>query len=39
FIDDNQKNVDAAKDYGWEAVLFSGAKKLKEDLAEFGVGG
>jgi len=36
FIDDNPANVQAAKDYGWEAVLFTGADKLKEDLRSRG---
>ncbi len=37
FIDDNQKNVDAAREAGWKAVLFTGAAKLKEDLRSYGV--
>jgi 2-haloacid dehalogenase len=37
FIDDNLANVEAAQDYGWTAVQFTGAKKLKADLASFGL--
>lgn len=37
FIDDSQKNVDGAKEAGWQAVLFTDAAKLKRDLAELGV--
>lgn len=37
FIDDSLKNVDGAIDAGWSAVQFTGAGKLKSDLAEFGV--
>jgi len=37
FIDDNPANVQAAKAYGWHAVLFSGAEKLKDDLVGFGI--
>jgi 2-haloacid dehalogenase len=38
FIDDSQANVDGAKAAGWQAVHFSSADKLKEDLAALGVG-
>lgn len=38
FIDDNKANVKAAQDYGWNAVLFTGAEQLKRDLARYGVG-
>lgn len=37
FIDDSQKNVDGAIAAGWHAVQFTGAKKLKADLAAHGV--
>jgi 2-haloacid dehalogenase len=37
FIDDSQKNVDAAKAAGWQAVLFQNAKTLEEDLERFGI--
>jgi len=37
FIDDNRKNVEAAREAGWQAVLFTGAAKLKEDLRNHGV--
>lgn len=39
FIDDSQANVDGAIAAGWQAVLFTGAEKLKADLAERGVSG
>jgi 2-haloacid dehalogenase len=38
FIDDSQANVDGAKAAGWQAVHFSGAEKLKADLAGYRVG-
>ena len=38
FIDDSQKNVDAAIDAGWQAVLFTNAKTLEADLERLGVG-
>ncbi|MDR6756116.1 HAD superfamily hydrolase (TIGR01509 family) [Mycoplana sp. BE70] len=37
FIDDSDKNVEAARMAGWNAVLFTGAEKLKGDLAAHGV--
>ena len=37
FIDDSAANVKGAQDFGWHAVLFTGAVKLREDLAEFGI--
>ncbi len=37
FIDDSQKNVDAAIDAGWQAVLFTGAGPLEADLRRLGV--
>ena len=37
FIDDSQKNVDAAREAGWHAVLFTNAKTLEDDLERFGI--
>jgi 2-haloacid dehalogenase len=37
FIDDSAKNVEGAKAAGWNAVLFTGADRLAEDLREHGV--
>lgn len=37
FIDDNPTNVKAAQDYGWQAVLFTSADELRQDLAERGI--
>ena len=37
FIDDSQKNVDGAKDAGWQAVLFTDAATLRSNLAERGI--
>jgi 2-haloacid dehalogenase len=37
FIDDSQKNVDGARAAGWQAVLFTNAKALEQDLERFGV--
>jgi 2-haloacid dehalogenase len=37
FIDDSQKNVDGAKQAGWQAVLFQDAKTLEADLERFGI--
>lgn len=37
FIDDNADNVKAAQDYGWQAVLFTGADKLRADLVRLGL--
>ncbi len=37
FIDDSQKNVDGAIAAGWNAVHFTGAEKLRADLAAHGV--
>ncbi|NMN72082.1 HAD family phosphatase [Rhizobium sp. 57MFTsu3.2] len=37
FIDDSAPNVDGAKAAGWDAVLFTGADKLRADLAARGV--
>lgn len=37
FIDDSLKNVEGAKQAGWQAVLFTDAATLKCDLAERGI--
>jgi len=37
FIDDSQPNVDGAIAAGWQAVLFTGADKLGQDLRTFGI--
>lgn len=37
FIDDSQKNVDGAKEAGWQAVLFTDVPTLRKDLAERGI--
>ena len=37
FIDDSQKNVDAAREAGWHAVLFTNAETLEDDLERFGI--
>ena len=37
FIDDSAKNVEGAKAAGWNAVLFTGADRLAEDLSGLGV--
>ncbi|MBU0581827.1 MAG: HAD family phosphatase [Alphaproteobacteria bacterium] len=37
FIDDSQKNVDAARQAGWQAVLFTDATALENDLERFGI--
>lgn len=37
FIDDAPANVEGARAAGWNAVLFTGADKLRSDLAEYGV--
>jgi len=37
FIDDKQKNVDAAVNEGMIGILFTGADKLKEDLLSLGI--
>ncbi|MEX0344922.1 MAG: HAD family hydrolase [Rhizobiaceae bacterium] len=37
FIDDSQKNVDGASDFGWQAVLFTDPYQLSADLAERGI--
>ncbi|MEC9343567.1 MAG: HAD family phosphatase [Pseudomonadota bacterium] len=37
FIDDSEKNVEGAKDAGWQAVHFRDAATLASDLARLGV--
>jgi len=37
FIDDSLANVEGAKAAGWQAVQFTGADKLRRDLATYGV--
>ena len=37
FIDDSEKNVEGAIAAGWQAVHFTGAEKLREDLKGYGV--
>ncbi|MBB3443247.1 HAD family phosphatase [Sinorhizobium sp. B11] len=37
FIDDAPVNVEGAKAAGWNAVLFTGADKLRADLATYGL--
>ncbi len=37
FIDDSEKNVEGARSAGWQAVHFSGAEKLRRDLAGYGL--
>lgn len=38
FIDDSEKNVEGARAAGWQAVHFTGAERLRADLAALGVG-
>ncbi|MDK4738830.1 HAD family hydrolase [Rhizobium sp. LEGMi198b] len=37
FIDDSLANVEGAKAAGWNAVHFTGAEKLRSDLAAYGI--
>ncbi|WP_454848482.1 HAD family hydrolase [Rhizobium binxianense] len=37
FIDDAPANIEGAKGFGWNAVLFTGAEKLRSDLAAHGL--
>ncbi len=37
FIDDNPKNVDAARDAGWRAIRFTNPAALEDALAEHGI--
>lgn len=38
FIDDSEKNVEGAQAAGWQAVLFTDARALANDLAARGIG-
>ncbi len=38
FIDDSAVNIAGARDYGWQAVVFTNAEALKSDLERFGAG-
>jgi HAD superfamily hydrolase (TIGR01509 family) len=37
FFDDSAANVDAARAVGWNAELFTGAERMRQDLARYGV--
>lgn len=37
FIDDHKPNIDAARDLGFQTILFKSAVQLKSDLAEHGI--
>ena len=37
FIDDSPKNVEGARQAGWQAVPFSDAATLEADLKRFGL--
>ncbi|WP_114390182.1 HAD family hydrolase [Notoacmeibacter marinus] len=37
FIDDSERNVEAARAHGWQAVLFETPAKLRADLRERGI--
>lgn len=37
FIDDSAKNVEGARAFGWQAVLFESPEKLRRDLSAFGL--
>jgi 2-haloacid dehalogenase len=37
FIDDSRKNVDGAIAAGWNAVQFTDATTLRDDLARYGI--
>jgi 2-haloacid dehalogenase len=39
FFDDSAANVDAARTVGWNAELFTGADRMRQDLARYGVAG
>lgn len=36
-FDDSAKNVEGARQAGWQAELFTGADKMRDDLARYGV--
>ena len=37
FIDDNSKNVDAARSAGWQAIHFTNPPALETALADYGI--
>lgn len=37
FIDDSEKNVAGAREFGWHAILFEDAEQLRADLGAFGL--
>jgi 2-haloacid dehalogenase len=37
FIDDSAANIAAARAYGWNAIQFTGADNLKEELGKYGL--
>ena len=37
FTDDNQRNIDVAKEIGIKAYKFENITKLKQDLKDFGI--
>jgi 2-haloacid dehalogenase len=37
FFDDSPANVTAARDFGWQAELFSNAEQMRSDLARYGI--
>ncbi|MDO6962847.1 HAD family hydrolase [Rhizobium alvei] len=37
FIDDSLPNIEAARAFGWQAIHYSGAEKLRADLAAHGL--
>ena len=37
FTDDSPANIAAAREAGWQALLFTGAGQLRQDLAGFGI--
>jgi 2-haloacid dehalogenase len=37
FFDDSEKNVEAARDFGWHAELFTSAARMRDDLRRYGV--
>jgi len=38
FIDDSQKNIDAARGVGWNAELFTDVETFRSDLNRYGIG-
>ncbi len=37
FIDDSLANAEAARSYGWNAIHFNGASRLREELRNYGI--